>query len=276
MKLWLRIDADSPRDPRIGKVARQIGLPPRYAFGMVVATWCAMGEHAPDGDLAEVDDALIEEWAGWATTSKKDAGRFAAALRAAFCDEHGVDPEFAAQQGALVRRMEKDRTRKRGGGSEEVPRRRLGESNGITERNGTEPKSKVKRASASGEAIPRTAGLDALPKTDCDQLFETWSSRRGVVAYGRFRKNILLLFQAGVTRYTTDELREAIIAYADWVEEQPDKEQGFCTLERFVSEITKWVRFGKMPLVEGGELTERGQWCGTRELRDQALERRTA
>lgn len=151
MKLWLRIDVDSPRDPRIGKVARQVGLPPRYAFGMVVATWCAMGEHAPDGNLAEVDDALIEEWAGWMPTSRKDAGRFAKALREAFCDDSGVDPEFAEQQGALVRRMEKDRNRKRsgdspespgkgGGDSGEIPRIKRGKSNGITERNGTEEK----------------------------------------------------------------------------------------------------------------------------------------
>lgn len=149
MKLWIRLDTDSPRDPRMGKVARQVGVPPRYAFGMVVATWAAMGEHCPDGDLGDVDDALLEEWAGWVPTSRKDAGRFATALRAAFCDASGVDREFKDQQGKLVKRLEKDRNRKRRDGSvefpstdagmsEEIPRKDRGESSDITERNATE------------------------------------------------------------------------------------------------------------------------------------------
>lgn len=136
--------------------------------------------------------------------------------------------------------------------------------------------STAKKPAASGEAVPRPTGLDVLPKADCDQLFETWTARRGVVAYGRFRKNMLLLFQSELTRYTTPELNDAIIAYAEWVEEQPDKEQGFCTLERFVSEIAKWVRFGKMPYVVNGEMTERGQWAGSRELREESLAKRSA
>lgn len=291
MKLWLRIDADSPRDPRMGKVGRQVGLSPRHAFGMVVAVWCAMGEHAPDGDLSDVDDALIEEWAGWMPAPRKPAGTFARAFRDAFCDDAGTATEYAAQQGALVLRMEKDRNRHRGGDSpeplgngegdsEEIPRKKRGKSNGITERNGTEPKDKIKRGSASGEAVPKPkpekppSGLDVLPKADCDDLFELWTAKRGVIAYGRFRKAVLLLFQSELTRYTTPEISDAIIAYAEWVEEQPDKEQGFCTLERFVAETPKWVRFGKMPYVEGGEMTERGQWAGSRELREESLARR--
>lgn len=137
-------------------------------------------------------------------------------------------------------------------------------------------KGKSDKASTPPEAVPRITGLDVLPKADCDALFETWASRRGVIAYSRFRKTLLLLFQSELTRYTTAEISDAIIAYADWVEEQPDKEQGFCTLDRFITEIAKWVRFGKMPLVQGGEMTERGQWAGSRELREEALAKRTA
>jgi hypothetical protein len=136
--------------------------------------------------------------------------------------------------------------------------------------------STAKKPPASGDAVPRTTGLDVLPKADCDELFELWTARRGVYAYSRFRKNMLLLFQSELTRYTTPEISDAIIAYAEWVEEQPDKEQGFCTLDRFITEIAKWVRFGKMPYVVNGEMTERGQWAGSRELREESLAKRSA
>lgn len=286
MKLWLRIDSDYPRDPRVGRLAAELRIPLHEALGKVLIVHCSMAEHAPDGDLSDIPDETINGWVGWpAGTSRRATATFAHAFRQFFLAEDGVDESYAFGQAKLNDRAEKQRERTRLWRERKkletqtvTPDNESQDANRMhtatpkfapTERNVTERPTKKKKAkgSASDEAAPRSSGLDVLPKADCDQLFELWTSRRGVIAYGRFRKTILLLFQAGVTRYPIAELREALVAYADWVEEQPDKEQSFCTLERFVSEIAKWVRFGKMPLVEGGEMTERGQWAGSRELR---------
>lgn len=137
-----------------------------------------------------------------------------------------------------------------------------------------EAKTEKKKASASDEAAPKASGLELLPKVDCDTLYELWSARRGAVAYSRFRKAILTVYQSAAgKRYTTKNLADAIAAYAEWVAEQPDREQGFCTLERFISEVAKWVKYGAMPLTQGGEMTERGRWAGSRELREQSAKR---
>lgn len=296
MKLWLRIDADYPRDPRVGRLADELRIPLDEALGKVLRVHCSMAEHGPDGDLSETADATINGWAGWSPTPRRaPAPTFAQVFRRAFLTEDGIDTSYSYQQGKLHERAEKTRKRvaewreRQKAVTRNVTRtvtpekalpnakrtRTVREKYAATERNGTEKK-ELQGVSASGDAVPRTTGLDLLPKADCDELFGLWTARRGVVAYGRFRKTVLLLFQAGVTRYTTPEISDAIAAYADWAEEQPDKEQGFCTLERFVAEIAKWVKYGKMPYVQNGEMTERGQWAGSRELREESLAKRSA
>lgn len=111
MKLWIRLNVDSPRDPRIGRLANALKLPPRYVFGMVVAVWCAMGEHAQDGDLASVSDATLDEWAGAGAARGLKPGQFAVEFIKAFLDERRCDPQFREYQGKLVEEAQKARDR---------------------------------------------------------------------------------------------------------------------------------------------------------------------
>jgi hypothetical protein len=107
------LNTDSCRDPRVGDLAERLKIPVRLAFGMVVAVWCAMGEHAPDGDLSRVSDYTIDEWAGWRRGDRhfKMTHSFAAVFRPLFLNQSSIDPDYAEQQGALVERAKKDRER---------------------------------------------------------------------------------------------------------------------------------------------------------------------
>lgn len=152
MKLWVRLNADSPRDPRAGKLSDLLGIPQRLGYGMLVAVWCAMAEHAPDGDLSAVSDSTINEWAGWHRGERSRSAQpdFSSSFRSLFLDESGRDPDYAEQQGKLVERARRDRERmaRRGGDGEQSPEfsRNLREiateasplRNG-TERNETQP-----------------------------------------------------------------------------------------------------------------------------------------
>jgi hypothetical protein len=113
VKRWIRLNTDSSRDPRVGELADRLKIPVRLAYGMVVAVWCAMGEHAPDGDLSRVSDSTIDEWAGWRRGDRhfKMTHSFAAVFRTLFLNEASIDPDYAEQQGALVERAKKDRER---------------------------------------------------------------------------------------------------------------------------------------------------------------------
>lgn len=165
MKLWLRVNADSPRDPRIGRLSQQVDVPPRHAFGMVVAVWCAMIEHAPDGDLSQVPDSTINEWAGSPSRrsgKNKAGGDFAAEFKRLFLDESGRDPAFAENQAKLLESAKKDRERKRRDQnrreqSADIPRTIRGNAEEVPfARNGTERNKKEadKKSGASEPASP--------------------------------------------------------------------------------------------------------------------------
>jgi hypothetical protein len=146
MKLWVRLNADSPRDPRIGKLADILGVPHQLAYGMVVSAWCAMAEHAPNGDLSGVADSSLNGWAGWPRSEKnrKGGSDFAETFRSLFLDDSGHDPDYADQQGKLVERARLDRERmarreKIANDSEEVSRNLREDVTRVSAlRNGTE------------------------------------------------------------------------------------------------------------------------------------------
>jgi hypothetical protein len=85
MNLWIRVDASMPRDKEMSGFARELGVVKHQAIGHIVALWCVVAEHATDGDLSDVDDDTLEEWAGWS----RPRGRFAPLFRARFT-ENGV------------------------------------------------------------------------------------------------------------------------------------------------------------------------------------------
>jgi hypothetical protein len=110
-KLWIRVDSDIPRDPRIGSFAAAMAIHPAHALGMVLKVWCAMSEHAPDGDLSAVPDAMIEEWAGASGLRRMKPGIFAHHFAQSFLDENRREARFAAAQEPVLEYRRKARER---------------------------------------------------------------------------------------------------------------------------------------------------------------------
>lgn len=108
-----------------------------------------------------------------------------------------------------------------------------------------------------------------LSKPDCDAFWQKWGELFGPVKYGRFRKALLVAYEPGMPVYTREEILDAIQAAYEWLIEQDDRERQFFSLEKgFVGRLAEWVRYGRMPLVESGELTERGAWAGSKAIRE--------
>jgi hypothetical protein len=100
-----------------------------------------------------------------------------------------------------------------------------------------------------------------FPKSACDLLYETWTTARGAIDYGVFRKALKPLYPTAGPRYTEPQLVDAIKAHAEYVEGLAPREAGFENIHKFAADAQRWVRIGGMPAVDPNtrELTERGR-----------------
>jgi hypothetical protein len=137
----------------------------------------------------------------------------------------------------------------------------------------SEVKSRVVKVTDSDESESKVSKLTALPKVSCDRLHSTWNQKFGAMDYARFRKAILPIFEVPADqRPSLDEADAAIVAAWEWWIEQDDRDQGFFNLAKFVEQFGKWRKFGAMPLIDPirREPTERGNWAGSKALRQKS------
>jgi hypothetical protein len=142
--LWIRVEAHAIESIEVARFAEHLDVDVVTAFGHYCALGGSIAEHAPEGHIADVPNAAIERWGHW----HGKRGRFATAVRAVLEDEDGNFLEWLDSMGKLIERRERERTRKSGGNSAEIPRRDRGIS-GATERNGTERDVTERTASSS-------------------------------------------------------------------------------------------------------------------------------
>lgn len=132
LKLWIRIDAALRSDPNVAELASRLNISTAEAAGHCVFVWAAIAEHRPDGNLAGISSAALEDWAGYRKRRGKPTGAFARVFRELFLSD-GMVKGWADRQGKLLERAEKERARKfRGTSAESV------QDSAPTERNGTE------------------------------------------------------------------------------------------------------------------------------------------
>ena len=114
----------------------------------------------------------------------------------------------------------------------------------------------------AADAEPK--GLDLLPKAVCDMGYEAFTKRLGAVNYGRFRKEILPIYQSRSADHPSgEELVQAVEAFVEARDADRPNFRTKYTVTLFASALHEYVRLGKMPLVnEWGEATERGRACG--------------
>ena len=106
-KLWIRVDADTPRDPNIVSLALSLGTSPGQMLGHCVCVWLAVAEHCADGDMSLVTPGTIEHWAQWT-----GAEGFGAAFLSTFVQD-GVLQAFRDRNAKLAEQREKEREKKR-------------------------------------------------------------------------------------------------------------------------------------------------------------------
>ena len=240
MKLWIRLDAGTPRDPKITELARALNVRRAEAFGLAASVWCVMAEHAVDGDLSTIADEDIEAWAYW----QGKRGKFAAAFRAAFVGPDGMVGGWSDRQGALLERMERDRKRHRkpdggseepprnsGGNSAETPRSLLGDSTS-TVRNVTEQTTKALRAQK--RTVPK---YPHFSHEMCDRLYASWRAL-GVPDYATFRGTFGRLFPEQ-PQFTIEQVAAAIGAYIEDAKLAGTTQ--FASPKAFVERIQHWV-----------------------------------
>ena len=62
---WCKLESNLPRHRKIIRLAKMLGVSRVQAVGLVVNLWCAVLDHAPDGDISDWTDEEIAEYCGW-------------------------------------------------------------------------------------------------------------------------------------------------------------------------------------------------------------------
>lgn len=106
---WIRISVTIGDDPDIYTLAHHLGIRPAEAVGLLVMTLVKFPAHAPDGNLKDIPDALIERWAGWTG----EPGQYAGLMRALFLNESGIWESWERHNGQPLREAEASRERAR-------------------------------------------------------------------------------------------------------------------------------------------------------------------
>ncbi|HEU4641262.1 MAG TPA: hypothetical protein VFS44_02325 [Gemmatimonadaceae bacterium] len=250
MKLWIRVDASTARDPNVGRFAEALGVSVPTAVGHLVMLWGVMAEHTPDGIIESVGVKALEEWAGW----RGKRGRFAQAFTELFVT-HGVVNGWADWQGKLIERMERDRARKRRGDSAETRRNSAPTVRNVTEQDKEQeqdqqqkpsaPRARGKRErsrtrnGATPESPPDAPSPDTAPSAARDRVTwltparEAWERHNGPgsFTFGQAAKLLAPLRQSGLA---PEVIGERLARYC------AERVTGFCTLADFAQHHARW------------------------------------
>ena len=105
---WIRVAVAIADDPDIHELADALNVRVAEAVGLVVSTLVRFPEHAPDGNVAQLRDSLLERWAGW----EGERGLYAAELRRIFLTD-GVWTAWDKHNGRALQKLERDKERLR-------------------------------------------------------------------------------------------------------------------------------------------------------------------
>jgi hypothetical protein len=248
------------------------------AVGYLGMFWGALSQHCVAGNIADVPDALLEEWAEW----KGKRGVFASFVRQHHSRD-GIVNEYDDYSGRLDVRREKDRQRQAEWRKSHVPAapdetlHNAGVTrditptsplaNGVTIRNDTkryETEVQEQQITAAPRRAPKPKSEPKYPHypTDlCQRLFAKWDLEMAHVDYARFRKDTAIAFQTaeGATR---DEvvLLETIDLFALLRDKASEKERNFYTPARWAADLdARLMRVAAMPMSIDGLPTEKAR-----------------
>lgn len=229
-----------------------LGIKRPAAVGHLVMFWGQAAQLAPDGVLTNVDDELLEDWAGW----KGKRGLFAAFIREHHLDPDGRPNEWHEYAGRLALQRQKWRDRQRTYRersqlqSRDMSQRRHGD-NGVT----VTPSIEKREERIEKRERSKTLRADALPP-ESGEVAAHWQAKVG-------KSSPLAIHRAlgdYIAAHGIEAVRKAIDVYASDSEGpgygKPRK------LDWFAGEFLRWHRIASMPTVVDGVLTERGRRAG--------------
>lgn len=103
MNNWIAVDCDMRDDPKTRAVARATHMKPNECVGAIVAVLSKMRRMAQTGSLADVDNATLNEWAGY----KSDA-TFAGHFVKQFCDDKRKVGAWMKYNGRMIAKNKRD------------------------------------------------------------------------------------------------------------------------------------------------------------------------
>lgn len=106
---WVAVSIGISKDPAVHRMAAALRVRVPEVVGLLTLAFAEMTAHAPDGQLGDVPDSLLEAWATW----HGKRGRFAPEFRANLCDETGLVTAWEKYNGAAIRRANAARDRSR-------------------------------------------------------------------------------------------------------------------------------------------------------------------
>ena len=113
---WIRVETNVAENDKVIALAEGCGISVEAALGFLIRFWGRVAEHRPDGDLSQMSDSALEQWAGWNGMPTV----FTQTLRKLFV-RNNILEGWVERQGKLAQRAAADRERKRRGNSAELP-----------------------------------------------------------------------------------------------------------------------------------------------------------
>lgn len=104
---WFRVETTAYSDPKWRRMGTRLGLSAEECFANVVGIWSGLADHQPDGNVSNVPDDALEDWAGW----RGRTGRFAKVFREE-CVKDGIVKSWVEINGKLFERRDADAKRK--------------------------------------------------------------------------------------------------------------------------------------------------------------------
>lgn len=104
---WIRVAQQIGDDPRLDAMAVTCNVWMATVVGCVVCVLTKLPQHAEDGNVSDVSDAMLERWAQW--QGKK--GQFAAAFRAEMCNDDGIVRAWERYNGSAMREAKRSMDR---------------------------------------------------------------------------------------------------------------------------------------------------------------------
>lgn len=124
-RLWMKVDPALPHSEKLVATADELNVSCEAMVGHLISLWGWAVHFAENGEVGHLQPGVLAHAAGW----RKRAATFMDALwQFGWIDPDGRFHEWDEWAGAYAAQLRKDRERKSGGSSKEVPRKPTGTS----------------------------------------------------------------------------------------------------------------------------------------------------